>query len=122
MIHQARKVSSTGLQLVGGLLLVSAAAFAEPDSQKNAVALTERVAGDRIVVVHTDDEVGTAGFAAVKSCTREKIAMSEEKPLDGVHSVLLVMKYDSAGKIVGVHYGEKSVCDFLKQAPVKTAS
>jgi hypothetical protein len=69
-----------------------------------------------IVIVHSDDQVGAAGLAAIKSCAGEKVAYSEEKAIKGTHSVILVMHYDHTGKIIGVNYGMKDACQFVENA------
>ncbi len=69
-----------------------------------------------IVIVHTEDRIGKLGLATAKSCASGKIILSEERALAGVHSTILAIRYDSAGKIVGVHYGVDDLCSFVQQA------
>lgn len=82
----------------------------------------DRVQPSAIVVVHTSDQIGIAGLAAVKSCAKEKISIVEEKAMEGTHSVLLVLHRDSAGRITGVHYGANDVCGFVQKATEKVAT
>ena len=90
-----------------------------------SMALANPIAGDpdnegsRIVVVHTDDQVGMSGVAIAKSCLRQGVSMSQQKAMDGTQAVFMIMKYDGNGKIVGVHYGTKDVCEFLQKTPEK---
>ena len=103
--------------LAGGLL--TAIAVAQIGASATPLAASAGGSNDRIVVVHSDDQAGMNGLALTKSCLRQSEAMSEQKPIDGAQSVLLIMKYDNNGKIIGVQYGEKDVCKFLQTTPEK---
>jgi hypothetical protein len=100
----------------GALMTAACASFA---SSANAATAEADGMVSRVVIVHTDDQVGMSGFALAKSCLSPKLAMSQQKAIEGTQSVLLIMKYDGNGKIVGVHYGVKDVCEFLQTAPSK---
>jgi hypothetical protein len=117
---QRHKIALLAISILGIAFSVSAQTVAEKDSRIAKNGLVD-APGSSYVVVHTDDQVGAAGLTAFKSCTRDNIAVTEEKAIDGARSVLLVMHFDSAGKIVGVHYGAKDICDFVQGTLGKVA-
>lgn len=99
--------------------LLTAAVVTQSGASANPLAANSDSNGDHVVVIHSDDQLGTGGLSLAKSCLHPNIVVSEQKPINGVQSVLLIMKYDSTGKIVGVHYGAKDVCEFLQASPSK---
>jgi|GEM_PF-4096871 len=109
---KAERICRTAL--LGGLL--AAAVVAQSGASANSLIASS---DDHVVVVHSDDQIGMNGLSLTKSCLHQNVVMSEQKPIDGAQSVLLVMKYDSNGKIIGVQYGAKDVCEFLHAAPSK---
>jgi hypothetical protein len=114
-IGDFKRISRIAL-LVG---MWTVAAVVQSGASANPLATNAGGNDLRIVVVHSDDQVGIDGLSQTKSCLPQKTTMSEQKPLEGVQSTLLIMKYDSNGKILGVHYGAKNVCEFLQTLPTK---
>ncbi len=102
--------------------IVVATTAAQSATSENPLQATAHRNDIRIVVVHSDDQVGISGLTQTQSCLRTNTMISEQKPIDSLRSVFLIMKYDGDGKILGVHYGPKNLCEFLQNSPSKLSS